>query len=797
VDGHAPGGGDEFDLLGYDGLVPDEMTSFVGRDAEIRAARHLLLEEKKPLVTLVGIGGVGKSRLGERIAGELADTGAYADGIILVRLAYVPPTADVIASTIAHRVLGADNATESAWARLIAHFQGQRALLLLDNCEQLVVDNGPLPRLLNILLRATASTKKPTLQVLATSQVKLGAVREQVLNVPPLGIEDALKVFVDRAAAIDQPIPRTAYPLARRLCEATDGIPLALELAAGQLDVLTLQQLVERAEAEDLLPVLVDGTSEQHHHRTMAGSIARSYELLSDTERRGFALLSVFRGGFDLDAAVAVMSHFAIDPAAVEPLIFRLIRRSLLVAANNNGRKRFRMVEVIRQFAQQHVGDAADELDAAHTDYFREFSKRARRSWFGPLEPVWMRAISVDRVNFRVAQQRLLDRPEMGPLGQELGVETVATRAFVFDGRLNEARRMLEAGLSKHPAEPSLVQVTALSLSLWLAVLQGQQELADSLLEQVEKAATTLNCFDTFGPVLYARGTRVGLNATTAVEARAAFALMTRAESALHNDSSFGDEFMAALFGAIIGGFVGEKEVAFSQAVRVLAMARAAQAPWCISWGLWVFALVELIHGDDAGAATRRAQEALAIQLDIGDRWGPTWALWLLALCAIKGGDAERGALLLGGADREQQTSQTRISGLLTLLRAQQTYTTMARKALGDNEFEDLVAVGYAMEREESFELALPSESIDLAVLRARYGGSPEATQPQSVLTERELEVAHLVAQGKTNAEIATELVLSERTVEGHIRAINTKFGTRNRVEITAFMMRHPVITPT
>ncbi len=766
------------ELLGWDTPLPQDLTSFVGRDEEIRTARALLLDEERRLVTLVGIGGVGKSRLLERLPRVLHGTGAFPDGITLVRLTDLPASADHVASTIAHRVQLLDNASEPALPRLIKHFRTRRALLLLDNCEHLVVGDAPLTQLLNSLLRSTEN-----LSVVATSVVKVGAVGERVLKVSPLSVREGLEVLVDRAAAVGAPIAEEEYPLAECLCEATDGIPLAIELAAGRLDIHTLQELVDRAKAGDLLRALVDGTSEQRNHRTMADNIAGSYELLSESEQLLLALLSVFRGGFDLDAAAAVVSDVGVDAAGLDTAIVRLVRLSLVVAENYDGRKRYRLMEIIRQFAQQRVHDGpvdARALLEAHNRYYLDLSAHARREWFGPREPFWMRAISVDLPNFRTVQERLLSHPETAAQGLELALNATATRAFVFGGRLNESRRMLEAGLAKHPAEPSLSQVAALSLTLWVAVLQGEQELADCLLGQVTEVAGELECVETFGPLLYARGSRVGLNASTPAQTREALGLLARAEKALQEDGEPGDEFMAALFLAIVTAFGGSRDAAFAESARVLAAARAARSEWCISWGLWVSALAELMHGDDAAKATRLAQGALGIQVGIGDKWG--WATWLLALCAINAGEFELGSVLLGAADREQSTTQTSVSGLLSFLRAQQRFVAAARSAMGDGAFEEHVASGFAMSAKEAFARAMePAQSV----------APPSAAKVESKLSERELEVARLIAEGKTNGEIATVLFLSERTVEGHVGKINGKLGTRNRTEITGYVMKN------
>ncbi|MFI6029422.1 LuxR C-terminal-related transcriptional regulator [Amycolatopsis magusensis] len=767
-------------------------TSFIGRSTQIAAARELLHEFR--VVTLTGPGGVGKTRLLTQLAAQLADSGDFPGGVVVVGLGDLSAGDDRLASTIARRAGLGDNAADDPLIRLIRHVGEQQTLLMLDNCEHLLgeVGDGPVPRLLNTLLAATT-----TLTVMATSRMKLGVHDETLLDIPPLRIgalnsgdqldddaHEALRLLIDRVAAVHGTITSADYPLAGTLCRMLDGIPLAIEIAAGLLEKngMTLQEIVDHP---DLLRLLDDGPSDQPHHRTMRATMSWSYELLREPEQRLFRLLSIFEAGFDLDAARSIGAAFDLDPDDIQGLLGRLVRKSLLVGENRGGRTRYRLLELVRKFAQ-HLDTGDDEraaLSNAHAHYYAGLAAKARRLWFGPDEAAWLDSTIINHPNSLTAQRHLLSTPDTATSGMNLAIDAVSTRAYVSAGNLNDALRLLARNLESHPAQPSTRHITALSMSMWVAALQGNGSLATSLLDQVTDAARALNCFDTDGAVLYSRGTYHFLTEPRRAHARKSLDLLARAEMVLREQGAEGDAFMAGLFSAMATTFLAGRTDAFAATERILSLAQAAQAPWCLSWALWTRAVAELLY-DDADQAATLAKKALAIQRRISDKWGPTWTIWLIALIAIKRGEHDTGAQLLGGASMAQQLAQTSVRGMPTFLRVQEKFEDHARSELGDEMFDRQFATGEAMTRE-------PGERIYALAARPLTAHTPAVPDQACALTTREQQVAALVAEEHDTRRIATVLGISPRTVETHIGNIYDKLHLDSRVGIARWVGRN------
>lgn len=770
----------EGDTDGWRGDAPAsaetaEITSFVGRTELITETKSLLRSAR--LVTLFGPGGVGKSRLLRRLSTERALADGFPDGVWVVELADIPARENLLAAACADQLGIGDNADGPSEARLIEFFRQRRALLMLDNCEHLIDDvrSGQVPALLATLLPAA-----PALTVVATSRVRLGVTGEHILKIHPLPPAEALNLLLDRARAAGTAISEPEYPLALRLCEMLDGLPLAIELAAGQLDVMTLREIVDHPE---LLRLLVDGPSEQHHHRTMHATIKWSYDLLGEREQRMLTLVSIFEGGFDLDAATSVCADNGIDTPDVPSLLKCLVRKSLLLAESASGRTRYRMLELVRRFGLQIIATSSvePEIRTAHAHHFLDLASRARKNWFSARQTDVMRQLRAELPNFRAAQEHFLSASPTVGQAIMLSVDIGASCAFVYAGVLNDSRRMLTRGLERHPAEPSVGQLAALCLISWMAQIQGT-EAAGAAQAEAEDVARQLGCSDSFGPLLYSRGTRLWLAEPDPVRARDSIALLARAEDAFRDAGEKGLQFMAALYGAMSTVFFSGPEAAFAASARVLELARAAEAQWCISWAKWTCGLAELLHGD-AKAAAAHTQEALRMQLEINDKWGPPWSLWQIALIAMRLGDHERGARLLGGARVAQRLTQTSVLGLRPFLRVQRQIESIARQRFG-NEFEIQIAVGESLARSMD-------EVYDLA--KEPFGAAedaPVASQHAEMLTKRELEVAELVAKALTNPAIGQALGISSRTVEKHVENVLLKWGLTSRTEIAVRYLR-------
>ncbi|MFI5593701.1 ATP-binding protein [Amycolatopsis sp. NPDC051758] len=753
------------------------MTSFVGRSDLIAQAKHRLRNAR--LITLLGLGGVGKSRLLLRLAADPEVKKAFPDGVWVVRLVDVPVRGDLVAAACADQLGLLDNADGSPDARLRDFFRDRRALLMLDNCEHLTegaIGAGQVSQLLHTLLPAA-----PMVSVIATSRIRLGVAGEHLLHIEPLSSADALNLFLDRAQATGRTITEAELPTAERLCEMLGGLPLAIELAAGQLDVMTLAEVAEHPQ---LLRLLVDGLSEQRHHRTMYATIKWSYDLLDEQERRVLAIVSIFEGGFELDAAIEVCSKSGVSASRVPALLRSLARKSLLLAEETGGRTRYRMLELIRQFGLQLVSEADEErqLRSTHARYVLDFASSIRERWFGEQEPALLLRMRAELPNSRAAQEFLLCSAHTAEEGLQLAVDITASRAFVFAGVLADCRRMLTRGLEKQRrAAPGLVQVAALSQIAWIAQIQGS-DAAGPALEAAEQLAARLGCKESFGPLLYARGCRLWLGEPDQYRARDSITLLARAEAAFAESGDHGNEYMAALYGAMATAFLGSADAAFAASARVLELATVADAQWCISWAKWTCGLTELLHGS-LQAAVALAQEALRIQLTIKDRWGPPWSLWLIALVLLRMAKFEQGACLLGGARVAQRVTQTSVLGLSQFLRVQRGIESYARQRFGDR-FDVELKVGehHAASIDEVYALAL--QKFDTA---DEVQTIPPAAHK---LTERELQIAKLVSVPLSNEEIAVELGISQRTVEKHVQRILAKYNLNTRTDIAVWYLR-------
>lgn len=455
------------------GNLPSPLTRFVGRSFERAEVEALLCSSR--LLTVTGPGGSGKSRLGLEVAGDVE--GDHADGAWLVELAGLGD-GSLLAEHVG-AVLGiAGTQHRGAVESLVEHLAARRSLLVLDNCEHLVSECASL---VDRLLRSC-----PDLRIMATSREPLGVGGEAVWVIPPLtgpGADDggslgtllrydAVALFVDRALLADpgldlEPLADAVATICRRL----DGIPLALELAAARARAMTLPEIADRL--DDRFRLLVGGSrTAPARHQTLRAALDWSFEALSDRERRLFVSLSVFAGGFTIEAAEAVCPDGT--DGALDSLS-RLVDKSLVIAERSGRRGRYRLLETMRQYGYGALVDAGLEraVRTAQLQWSAALAERAEAGLEGPDQATWLHVLDDEHDNLRGALDWAAARSP-APDGQRTAASL--WRYWEIRGLLREGRARLEV-LFDTDAPPSL-EAKALNAAGVLAQSQGNHAAA-------------------------------------------------------------------------------------------------------------------------------------------------------------------------------------------------------------------------------------------------------------------------------------------------------------------------------
>ena len=382
------------------GNLRPAITSLIGRDAEVSNLQAALRSHR--LVTLAGVGGVGKTRLALEVATQLADE--FVDGVWFFELAAVADPAAVPDAVAA--VLGiTQQPGKSVGESVASALEGRSRLLVFDNCEH-VVDS--VADLVAAILAASATVK-----VLATSREGIGVADEFFWRVPSLDVGAAVELFVERAQSMVSDTLADEATAVEDVCRRLDGIPLAIELAASRMASMTAAEVRDRL--DDRFKLLVGSRRGLERHQTLRHAVAWSYDLLDDAEKAVLARCSVFAGGFDLESACAVAGFDDIDEYAVLDLLDALVRKSLLVADRSSGRTRFSMLETIRQFAEEQLvaGGEATEVRTAHARYFAGRETDILALWDSPRQRDAYAWFTAELANLRTAFRWAADQGDL------------------------------------------------------------------------------------------------------------------------------------------------------------------------------------------------------------------------------------------------------------------------------------------------------------------------------------------------------------------------------------------------
>lgn len=736
--------------------LPASVSSFVGRMREVRDIPRTLGEIR--LVTLIGPGGVGKTRLAME-AGQAMQR-AFPDGVWFADLSGVHD-AELVPQLVAS-VLGVRDVSSAPPLTILSEWlQDKHLLLILDNCEHLI---DVCARLADALLRAA-----PRVRILATSREPLRVHGEGLLEVEPLPIDDATALFTERARAVarDAHIPDDSEDVAA-LCRELDRLPLAIELAAARRRSLSVAEMLERSP----LAILGRGARFSERHRTLEAAIKWSVDLCTRQERRLLAEMSALPSGFTLTLAREVF--VAGDDVDVETVIADLVDKSLIRAHGDGRYTRYSALNVIREYAADRLGGRAchRETIGRLCDYLRKILPRAEGDWLNLHQPEWMERLQNERGNLREAVRFCLDEPGQARAGLEIMGSAWPYFAYVFHSYSPGARwldQLLAADQEETP-----IRAKALWVRAWFALRQGDfaaaqptAEASRTVAEHVGEATILANATHLLGLTAYLTGDTS--TATTLLEETLD---RCRSGGLLHL------EWMALFHLVPVYSATGQKEKADWCARRCLAMSEEHSENLSRSHALWFAALGSWFVGEQRQAA-QLLQQSLTIMRERTDLWGTAEILETLAQITAASGELKRAARLFGAASTAWRTVDTEM-GLQPFADTHNSSVRYLRRTLGDA-YEQAYREGAGMTGNEAIVFAMEGPG-------SITSGRPSVTNDGGPLTPREKEVAELIAQGLTNKEIAEQLVIARKTVEGHVAKIMDKLGVSNRTMVAVHM---------
>ena len=571
----------------------------LGREAEISGVARAL--ELSRLVTLTGAPGIGKTRL------ALAVGHGHRDRAVVVELAPVPDPA-LVPEVLAGALSVAEAPGRSLTETVVATLRRRRLLLVLDNCEHVL---GACSEMVHDLLAGC-----PDIRVLATSREPLGLDGERVWGVPSLPVPEegeavgpealiaypAVALFVERAGEVQPGFVLNAFLAAdvAEICRRLEGIPLAIELTAGRVGMLTPGEIVRRL--EDRLSLLSNGgRNPLPRHRTLAAALDWSHELLSAPERVMLRRVSVFAGRFELDAAEAICAGEEVDPPGVSRLLARLVSKSLLVEDAQSGEPpSYRLLETIRAYAAEKLEQAGEgaELRTAHAQFYLSLAERAEPELSGPRQEHWLERLEAERADLRAALEWSLSHAQA-----ELALRLAGALVLFWRvrGHFTEGRELLAAALSASVGEPPVLRARALWGVGFLTLMAGHTEVAISSLEQSLASARE-------------HGDLQG----------SARALLVLANAKQHYEDPS------------VPGLLEEST----------RLAREAGDSWCLAHALGV-AGFECVRHFELRGARRMFEECVAVAREAGDLQGLRFGLLGLGEVAISQGDHREAKALL------------------------------------------------------------------------------------------------------------------------------------------------------
>ena len=688
--------------------LPRQLTSFIGRDREIAEVKRLL--STTCILMLTGSGGCGKTRLALQVAADLIDV--YADGVWLVELA-ARGEAEFVPHAVAS-ALGLREAPGRALREiLLDYLRTREALLVLDNCEHLITACAELAEAFVRLC--------PRLRILATSREPLGVLGEKVWRVPSLSLPEsrrmpsvehmmqfeAIRLFIERATAVQPTFtltPQNAGGVAA-VCRRLDGIPLAIELAAARLRALSVGQIAARL--DDRFGLLTGGSrTALPRHQTLRGTLDWSYDLLSPKERALLRRLSVFAGGWTLEAAEVVCTGEGVEAQDILDLLAQLVFKSLVLMDAQEGDVRYRLLETVREYSRDRLDESGEAagVRTRHLKWYLRLAERAEPELIGADQSLWLDRVGVEHDNLRAALEWSKAEERDGESGLRLA--RALWQFWYVRGHLSEGRGWLETMLSHSRDASAPARARALTAAGFLACRQGDYDGSIRLCTDSLALFRELGDLSGIGQALYA----LGMVAESQGDYEQAKTLLVES---LAMGRQLGEKRRMAVSLNSIGEVARCQEnypAARTSYEESLALMREVQDKRGIAITLGNLGHVALYQRDYERAA-KLFREALELARQLVFKLGIAEYLAGLGGVAAADGRHERAARLLGAAEE-----------MLSLLgaflrppdRAEYERSIAATRAgLNDTAFAAAWAEGKAMTLDQAIEYALNTEALN------------------------------------------------------------------------------------